>query len=536
MQPWGFGGYGSDDTPARRVQANAVPATARMLLQQEQCSPELAFCHEQCPRGEKGCAQVNRSHRLAAMLIAALLLPLSPATSPATTAAVPPKTLELKTFSGLKTLFHRLQRQIDERFDDASVARNILGSSAAYRKFASRLTPKQQHRLEIDYAQSIGYWQQFQKVAAHVFGADSLPRRLSYPRVHAVFIAGESAPITVQPGARERDRFVERMSLLGYTPQEVIEVLSGRISLQALKQAERMRSLGYRDAAIAAYLERQYNVPTSTFTTLVRSHPLTRSGSASAGQGYAAAGKVAPASAVHGAGRQVLDRHVVRYARDYRLDPNLIRAIIANESSWQPQGRSPAGAIGLMQLMPSTAEMLGVNPLDPEQNIEGGVRYLAALLEMFDGDLDAALVGYNAGPSHARKWRKGNTVLYGETRAYLNRAKDGYAWQNERYVHIDWGPEFEAQFTMHYPEVEPPALVANIGWLGIQQILHSGGAGFFPRRITRELIEAERLWPVEGSPVFSLPVYLVYPQDRGDEIMQRALAGLRALGEQERGR
>lgn len=108
------------------------------------------------------------------------------------------------------------------------------------------------------------------------------------------------------------------------------------------------------------------------------------------------------------------------------------------------------------------------------------------------------------------------------------------AWQNERYVHIDWGPEFEAQFTTHYPEVEPPALVANIGWLGIQQILHSGGAGFFPRRITRELIEAGRLWPVEGSPVFSLPVYLVYPQDRGDEIMQRAQAGLRALGEQER--
>ena len=125
----------------------------------------------------------------------------------------------------------------------------------------------------------------------------------------------------------------------------------------------------------------------------------------------------------------MLDRHVVRYARDYRLNPNLIRAIIANESSWRPQVRSSAGAIGLMQLMPSTAEMLGMNPLDPEQNIEGGVRYLAALLEMFDGDLDAALVGYNAGPSHARKWRKGGTVLYGETRAYLNRVKDGYARQ-----------------------------------------------------------------------------------------------------------
>ena len=128
--------------------------------------------------------------------------------------------------------------------------------------------------------------------------------------------------------------------------------------------------------------------------------------------------------------REVLDRHVSRYARDYRIDPDLIRAIIANESSWRTTIRSPVGAIGLMQLMPSTAEMLGVNPLDPEQNIEGGVRYLAALLDMFEGDLDAALVGYNAGPSYARKWRKGGSVLYGETRTYLERVKRSYASQS----------------------------------------------------------------------------------------------------------
>ncbi len=107
-------------------------------------------------------------------------------------------------------------------------------------------------------------------------------------------------------------------------------------------------------------------------------------------------------------------------------------------------------------------------------------------------------------------------------------------WQNEHYVHIGWGPEFEAQFTTHYPEVPPPALVANIGWLGIQQILFSGGAGFFPRRITRDHIEAGRLWRVPDSPVFSLPTYLVYPQDRTDETMLKALEGLRALGAQER--
>lgn len=129
----------------------------------------------------------------------------------------------------------------------------------------------------------------------------------------------------------------------------------------------------------------------------------------------------------------------------------------------------------------------------------------------------------------------GIEYLFDETLLLVSTEED-MSWQNERYVHIDWGPEFEAQFTTHYPEVEPPALVANIGWLGIQQIIHSGGAGFFPKRISRELIEAGRLWQVPNSPVFSLPAYLVYPQDRRDETMQRALTGLRMLGEQERGR
>lgn len=127
----------------------------------------------------------------------------------------------------------------------------------------------------------------------------------------------------------------------------------------------------------------------------------------------------------------------------------------------------------------------------------------------------------------------GIEYLFDETLLLVTTEAD-MSWQSERYVHIDWGPEFEAQFTTHYPEVEPPALVANIGWLGIQQILHSGGAGFFPKRITRKHIEAGKLWRVADSPLFSLPVYLVYPQDRSDETMQKALKGLRELAEQER--
>lgn len=129
----------------------------------------------------------------------------------------------------------------------------------------------------------------------------------------------------------------------------------------------------------------------------------------------------------------------------------------------------------------------------------------------------------------------GIEYLFDETLLLVSTAADN-AWQDERYIHIDWGPEFEAQFTTRFPDVEPPALIANVGWLGMQQILHTGGSGYFPQRMTRELITKGALWRVTDSPAFSLPVYLVYPQDRSDETMQKALEGLRTLGGQERGR
>lgn len=106
-------------------------------------------------------------------------------------------------------------------------------------------------------------------------------------------------------------------------------------------------------------------------------------------------------------------------------------------------------------------------------------------------------------------------------------------WHGEHYIHIDWGTEFESQFTTHYPEAPPPAMLANIGWVGIQQLLHSGGAGFFPYRLTRHLIAGGELHRVPDSPVFSLPAYLVYPLERSDETMHKALDGLRLLAAKE---
>lgn len=144
---------------------------------------------------------------------------------------------------------------------------------------------------------------------------------------------------------------------------------------------------------------------------------------------------------------------------------------------------------------------------------------------LIQGDIDIGLM-------YTPENRPGLGIEYlFDERLQLVTTEENSEWLTERYVHIDWGPEFESQFTTHYPDAQPPALLANVGWLGIQQLLHSGGSGFFPLRMTEPLIAQGRLRAVAGSPTFSLPVYLVYPLERQDETMTTALHGLRRLGE-----
>lgn len=122
---------------------------------------------------------------------------------------------------------------------------------------------------------------------------------------------------------------------------------------------------------------------------------------------------------------QQIDRLVSANANAWGVDPALVKAIIANESGFDPGATSKTGAQGLMQLEPETAAGLGVsNAYDPAQNIWGGTRYIRGLLERFHGDLRLAVAAYNAGPGAVEKY--GGVPPYAETQSYVENVLDSY--------------------------------------------------------------------------------------------------------------
>lgn len=107
-------------------------------------------------------------------------------------------------------------------------------------------------------------------------------------------------------------------------------------------------------------------------------------------------------------------------AKKYKIDAALVRAVIHAESAFNAKALSKKGAQGLMQLMPGTAKDLGVtNAFDVQQNIEGGVKYLAGLLNTFDGDIKLATAAYNAGPGAVKRFK--GIPPYAETEVYVER-------------------------------------------------------------------------------------------------------------------
>jgi len=123
--------------------------------------------------------------------------------------------------------------------------------------------------------------------------------------------------------------------------------------------------------------------------------------------------------------RSPYDGIIERHADQYGVDPVLVRAVIQVESNFDPRCVSKKGARGLMQLIPETAKRYGVtNIFDPDQNIRGGVHYLADLLRMFNNDLSRALAAYNAGENAVLKYA--GIPPYSETTTYVTRALTVY--------------------------------------------------------------------------------------------------------------
>ncbi len=118
--------------------------------------------------------------------------------------------------------------------------------------------------------------------------------------------------------------------------------------------------------------------------------------------------------------RETVAERIARYATDRQLDPELVRAVVQVESAYDPGATSHKGAMGLMQLMPETAARYVVaDPYDPDENLRGGTAYLSELLDLFEGRLELALAGYNAGPEAVH--RHGGIPPYRETRDYIER-------------------------------------------------------------------------------------------------------------------
>lgn len=133
--------------------------------------------------------------------------------------------------------------------------------------------------------------------------------------------------------------------------------------------------------------------------------------------------------------QQDVDTAIEQAAARHNVDPNLVRSVIKVESNFNPNAVSRKGAMGLMQLMPSTARSLHVtNPFDPQQNVDAGVRHLKQLLESFGGDVKLSLAAYNAGAGAVA--RSAGIPHFSETQNYVQRITNLYYGGSDSGSHI----------------------------------------------------------------------------------------------------
>ena len=159
----------------------------------------------------------------------------------------------------------------------------------------------------------------------------------------------------------------------------------------------------------------------------------------------------------------------------------------------------------------------------PDVSIRSDIGFEEDLMRrLIEGNLD---IGLMYTPQHS----PGLIVeqLFDETLVLLT-TDPHKPWPDHDYIYVDWGPAFYAQHNNSYPDLERPAQVVNIGWLGVQLIISNGGSCFLPIRMARPLIEQGLLFHVANSPQFTLPAYMVYAREYDSAVLDQALSSLRA--------
>ncbi|MZR32055.1 LysR family transcriptional regulator [Sneathiella litorea] len=151
----------------------------------------------------------------------------------------------------------------------------------------------------------------------------------------------------------------------------------------------------------------------------------------------------------------------------------------------------------------------------------------------FEPDLMQGLIEgrMDIGVMYSPQNRPGLTVepLLEDRLILVSTTPDDPPEPGSRYVYIDWGPEFYVQHSASFPDFTGAALSANIGWLGLNQILRHGGSGYFPERLVRSIIDDGHMTHIEGAPEFNLPAFIVYPSKSEKNYLALAVEAVRTV-------